>query len=387
MKSPLPKNNRFSNFRFSQTSLRSPISPRATNFGNNHEQSLSICHSDTASSSPTARGTPDPDEKGASVGVVVIDSDNARALRTLNALPEVARSPITPWQATFYRHAASTEQETTYLKHTAYLRYARVVVTVFLLGASATLTGLNSDILAQYNRTHLSPAWHLSFWPTDLDLVPTHLSLSTGVITLFLAIVTVIIIALPSPNPRTTLKTAIFAPTCVLSTILSFTTVVYSATSSPAAIFSSFISKTLTSLVSTTGPANTVGLTVNGHGTSPKRETIQSFTCTISNTARAFNKDASLLQLPTLSDKNRFVPTGFGRICSENRASLAIVVVTLCVGAIGLVVAGCTWSIERRIERLRGERDVLASRDGKVDGADVPESLVGMPEKGRDEMV
>lgn len=56
-------------------------------------------------------------------------------------------------------------------------------------------------------------------------------------------------------------------------------------------------------------------------------------------------------------------------------------IVVLCVAVAGVAIAGWSWMVERRIERLRGEREVIASRTGsrdfKVDGTDVPESLVG----------
>lgn len=58
------------------------------------------------------------------------------------------------------------------------------------------------------------------------------------------------------------------------------------------------------------------------------------------------------------------VPAGFARVCTESRVSLGLVIGLLGVAVVGCVVAGLSWGVERKIERLRGEREVMASRDG-----------------------
>lgn len=256
----------------------------------------------------------------------------------------------------------------------------RLVLSILLLGSAATLVALESDIVSRYNQSHFPNVWHLSLWPTDLNLVPTLLSLVTGCVTALLAVVAIVALIIPRPNPRPKLNNLSFSLLCVVATSLSLASLIYSAAVSPAAVFSSFVSSTLTSLLSTTGPSTTVGLTPNGAGSHPKRETIQSFTCTIANTAKAFNQDATTLQLPTMSDTKDIIPTDFVRLCTESRASLAVAIVLLGIATIGLFVAASNWAAERKIERLRGEREVIASRhgsrDGKIGHDGVPESMV-----------
>lgn len=58
------------------------------------------------------------------------------------------------------------------------------------------------------------------------------------------------------------------------------------------------------------------------------------------------------------------VPSGFPRLCLESRVSVALVVVLCIVAALGVGVAAWSWVVEKRIEAFRGEREVLASRDG-----------------------
>ncbi len=356
--------NRLSTFRFS---LRSPVSPLSPKLANTNDQSLSICHSSRS---------PSPDEKDhSSVGVHVVDSEEGLSTPRALPTPGAALSPVTPWHASFHRNAARTDQETAYLKQTAYLRYGRLFLSILLLAAGLAITALESDVLARYNKTHLGANWHLNLWPTDINLVPTVLTLIAGAITTLLALVVIATSLIPGPSPRTKLNNSLFTVLAGISTPLSLISIIVSGVLSPSAIFSNFVSSTLTSLVTTTGPSNTVGLTPNGAGGAPEAETIQSFTCAIANTAHAFNGDAQLLGLPSLSNSAQLVPSGFGKICTESKASLAIVIVLLAFSVIGCVVAGCSWAVERKIQRLRGEREVLGSRDGRR----VAESLVGVP--------
>ena len=76
-----------------------------------------------------------------------------------------------------------------------------------------------------------------------------------------------------------------------------------------------------------------------------------------------------------MSNVKQLVPTGFTRICTESRAGLAVTIVLLGLGVIGLVVAGLSWATEHKIQRLRGEREVMASRDG----SDALDHFGGMP--------
>lgn len=371
---PRPISTRLSAFRFSLSSVRSPVSPISP-------QVPKLTHIDESSSS-SGSGSPEPGRHDKEPAVTVVDSDDIHALRPPRALPTPAHSPITPWHATFHRHAATTDQETSYLRQTSLLRLARLLLSILLFSTAATVTGLTSDVVHHYNSTHLTRTLHLTLWPTDINLIPTLLALITsGTITL-MALIATILVLVPSPNPRTKLNKTIFTLLCTLGTSSSLSTLVYNSIISPAAIFSTFVSSTLTSLVTTTGPSSTVGLTPNGQGPNPKAETIQSFTCTIANSAKTFNKDATVLQLPTVSSVSDLVPSGFSRICKENKAGLAILVVILGLSVIGLCVAVASWVIESKIERLRGEREVYASRhgsrDGKVDERNLPESLVGM---------
>ena len=383
MKSPRVISTRLSGFRFSLASFRSPVSPLTPQTPKFHrdEQGLPTIYSASQSSSPTATGSPDINEKcDADIAVTIVDDENTNTLRSPTALPTVRPSPITPWHATFHRHAATSEQETAYLKRTAHLRYARLTLSVVLFAAAVSTTGLESEIIARYNRTHLSSEWSLSLWPTDINLKPTLLALTTGSLVTLLSLVAAVLAIIPGPNPRTKLNNVIFTLMSFVTVALSLTTLILSAIISPAAIFSSFISSTITSLVNTTGPSNTVGLTPNGNTSGVQRETIQSFTCAISNTAKSFNNDASILKLPTVSDSRSLVPSGFARICGESRAGLALIIVVLILSSFGLVLSAWTWAVERRIERLRGEREVIASRTGsrdfKIHGSDIPESLV-----------
>lgn len=136
---------------------------------------------------------------------------------------------------------------------------------------------------------------------------------------------------------------------------------------SPHAIFGTFVSSTITSLVTTTGPSHTIGLTPNGAGGSPKAETIQSFTCAISNTAGKFNGDAVTLGLPSLSSPLQLAPRGFGGLCGESKASAAVVICVVILALGGLGVAGWGWVVERGINKFRAERGV-ESWEGEVGG-------------------
>lgn len=374
MKSHLPISNRLSNFRFSLSSPRdatsprgpiSPLTPKSTHLDGPKLESDSSDTTDSISSGA---------EKQPGLGVTVVESDNAKheALASPRALPTPIFSPITPWRATFHRHAASTDQETAYLTSSTRLRYGRLVISILLLALGVAVTVLQSRILYHYNVTHLSPQFALSLWPTDINLTPAILTLVTSSTTTLFALLSIVIHVLPSPQSRTTLANALFTIlTTLIATPLALATLITSSALSPSAIFSSFVSSTLTALVSTTGPKSTVGLTPNGHGSSPKPETIQSFTCTIAKTATAFNRDAQALALPYLSDVNELVPSGFVRVCTESRASLGLVIGLLGVAVVGVLVAALSWAAQRKIQKLRGEREILTSRDGSElsDGA------------------
>lgn len=73
------------------------------------------------------------------------------------------------------------------------------------------------------------------------------------------------------------------------------------------------------------------------------------------------------------------MPRGFAHMCSESRAGLAVAVCVLGLAVVGVVVAGMSWMVERKIQGLRGEREVTGDRDG----ADVGESLGGVPYEKR----
>lgn len=390
-KSPRPISNRFSAFRFSLYSLRSPVSPlspQTPKIPGPIGEALPTCYSTTSSSSSssTTRSSPNPDKDTTNVGIKVVDSEDLNALRSPVVLPIPGPSPITPWHATFHRHAATIEQETDYLKRNAQLRYVRLAISVLVLATAATLTGLQADILAHYYRTHLPTEWFLILWPTDTNLVPSFLTVITGGVATLLALSTIAVAAIRSPNPRTKLNNGIFTLLCGITAPLSLATLVVASVISPATIFSSFVSNTLSSLGTVSGPSHTIGLSPNPQGIGAKRETIQSFTCSIANSAKAFHSNASVLKLPAGVDNGTLAPDGFDKICTESKASLVATIVLLVFASVGLAVATWTWSIERQIEQLRGEREVVASRhgsrqgsqDAKIDGAGIPESLVGI---------
>lgn len=354
-------------------------------------EALTPCYSKPSSSSSTARGSPVPEKDQVGVGIRVVDSENLNALRSPVAPPTPRFSPITPWHATFHRHAATTDQETAYLERNAQLRYVRLVLSAFILAAAATLAGLQADILAQYYRTYLPAEWYLTLWPVDINLLPSFLILIAGGVGSLLSLSTVVVAAIRSPNPRTKLNNSFFTLLCGVTGPLSLAALIFASVISPAAIFSSFVSNTLSSLVTTSGPSHTTGLTPNFQGADAKRETIQSFTCAIANSAKAFHSNASVLKLPAGVDNGALAPSGFDKICKESKATLIVTIVLLAFASIGLVIATWTWAIEWQIERLRGEREVIASRhgsrqgsqSGKIDGAEVPESLVGIHQEGK----
>jgi len=371
MPSNLRLGNRLSNFRFS---LRSQISSVPPKLVNNNEQSLSICHSSRS---------PSPDEKNTtSFGVHVVDVEGVP--RTPRALPTpgAGSSPITAWHTSIHHEAASTGQDTAYLKRATYLRYSRLALSILHFALGLTLIALQSDILSRYNKTHLSANWHLNLWPTDLNVTPTVLTLVTAVITTLLALVNIsaFLIPFPTPSPGSNLTTTTaFTLLISLTAPLSLVTIVVADTLSPTAIFSTFVSSTLTSLLNTTGPTHTTGLTPNGHGASPKAETIQSFTCSIANTAHAFNSDALALGLPSLSSEQELVPSGFTRVCGEERAGLVIVICIFALAIVGVVVPGMSWMVERKLRELREKREIVDRRAG----ADVGGDVGGMPYEKR----
>ena len=75
-----------------------------------------------------------------------------------------------------------------------------------------------------------------------------------------------------------------------------------------------------------------------------------------------------------MSDARQLVPNGFEKVCREAKGGLAMLIVLLGLGVVGCVVAGLSWGVERKIQRCRGEREVLGSREGR--GGD---GLGGMP--------
>lgn len=73
------------------------------------------------------------------------------------------------------------------------------------------------------------------------------------------------------------------------------------------------------------------------------------------------------------------MPSGFGHICSESRAGLAVAICVFGLAVVGVLVAGMSWVVERKIEGLSGGRQVTGDRDG----ANVGESLGGVPYEKR----
>ncbi|KAJ9664699.1 hypothetical protein H2198_000045 [Neophaeococcomyces mojaviensis] len=348
-----------SSFRFSLTSH--PINKSA----GLEPGSLSICHSSN-DSTPRANSPDDAShDEEKHPKITVVDSDDT-------ALPTTTLSPITPWHASYHRHAASTTQETAYLNHTYRLRIARLILSFLLLSFAATITGLYADIVRHYHATHLPSAFHLNLWPTDLNLTPTLLTLATASIVTILSLIYILITALPAPVPRTKLSNGLFVGLTTLSLPLTIAALATSAALSPAAIFSTFINSAFTIATTKTGPSNTSGLSPAPHGAHAKSETIQSFTCQIVNTARAFNSDATTLQLPATSATSDLTPSGFTKLCTESRVGNGLIIALLVfeIMALGVVVVGLV--VEKKIRNLRVQREV-SSREGES----MPESMVG----------
>lgn len=362
MKSPLQVNSRFSKFRFSLANLRSPVSPISPQPENVSNQHLNTSHS-SGKTTPTARGTPSPDIKEhGSVNITVVDGDGGIS-QTPRALPTPMMSPMTPWNAAFHRNAASSEQEAKYLSKMAYLRYICILLAALMMMAGLALTAVQGDVIKRYNNSHLSSNFGLSLWPANINMKPSIYSLATGVISAFFALLSLVFLVLPSPSPRWNTKTMLFSCSTLICGILSLSLIITLGVLTPAAIFGTFISG-LSSLTST-GPASTIGQEANGDG---HRETILSFTCKLQNSAHAFNADATKFSLPSLSSAADLVPSGFDKMCAESKASAALVIVLLVLSLTGGVVALLTLLSERKMIRLRNEKQ--ASRDGQ------PESFV-----------
>ena len=77
------------------------------------------------------------------------------------------------------------------------------------------------------------------------------------------------------------------------------------------------------------------------------------------------------------------MPNGFAHICAESKAGLAVMICVFGLAVVGAAVAAMSWMVERKIQRLRNERDVVVDRDR----ADVPESFVGVPYEKRANLV
>lgn len=58
------------------------------------------------------------------------------------------------------------------------------------------------------------------------------------------------------------------------------------------------------------------------------------------------------------------IPSGFAKICTESQVGLALIVVMCIVAAGGVGVSVWNWNVERGIERLRGEREVMSLASG-----------------------
>lgn len=351
--------NSLSSFRFSL------IVPSTKPIPEEDQTNLAAPHaiSETTPRTKSLDSTLDGSEKEHKISVVETGT------ATLNK--DVALSPITPWNASFHRNAATTEQETAYLKQSHHLRTARTIISVLLLSFGATMTALNADIIHHYNATRLPSSFFLTLWPTDLNLTPTLLLLLCGAVVVLLSLVYIIVSAIPTPASRSALSNGVFTGLTTLSLPLTISIFTASAVTSPSSIFSTFVSNAL-ALTTTTGSSHTVGIPPAPNGLNVKRDTIQSFTCKMVNSARAFSADATQLKLSSNPANSNMVPTGFGRLCTESRVSYGLVIGMLALEVAALIVVVVSVLADRRIKNLRAQRDI-ASRDGN----NVPESLVG----------
>lgn len=84
------------------------------------------------------------------------------------------------------------------------------------------------------------------------------------------------------------------------------------------------------------------------------RESLQSYTCKFYRGARSFMSDAHKLQIPVYGSVR--TPGGFGRICLESEAAFGLTVALLCLEVVSCVVAGVGIWLERRIAKIRNDR-------------------------------
>lgn len=80
-----------------------------------------------------------------------------------------------------------------------------------------------------------------------------------------------------------------------------------------------------------------------------------------------------------MSSEQELVPSGFTRVCGEERAGLVIVICIFALAIVGVVVPGMSWMVERKLRELREKREIVDRRAG----ADVGGDVGGMPYEKR----
>ncbi|KAI1936221.1 hypothetical protein LOZ66_004678 [Ophidiomyces ophidiicola] len=211
---------------------------------------------------------------------------------------------------------ASDEDESTYIQKTNTLQWFRIGLCGLIVILALTVIGTEGHALQYYNRTVQYEKVYLSLWPQYLDLRPTIALIVCGIILALQGMAFLAAALSPSPRSR-------------IFFLNSLTTAV-----SAVGFFASLIAVTL-SLVYT-NPHSDNG-TYEG-------ETIHSWTCTW---GIKDGRDARGEKIDPVKN--------FPRLCSETRASFALMCTLLLLQFALCISAGVGWKLEIGMKRKRNE--------------------------------
>ena len=96
------------------------------------------------------------------------------------------------------RNSASSVQESAYLRQAGLLRWARLGLSILLVGVGATIVGCEGHALHTYNMTALNGAFFLPLWPANADLRPTIGTLAAGAIVVASSLLYFLVALIPS---------------------------------------------------------------------------------------------------------------------------------------------------------------------------------------------
>lgn len=100
------------------------------------------------------------------------------------------------------RNSATSAEESAYLSKALWLRWTRFVLVVLTIATGTAAVGCAGHVLKRYNETNLGSEWHLTLWPSTVDVRPTLAILVAAVLATTLSVLYLVISLVPTVSSR-----------------------------------------------------------------------------------------------------------------------------------------------------------------------------------------